>query len=191
MSTACAVVVHQSGVSKAKLTTLVRRTVPGITALRRGREGGLHWVVIVDERTLAVPEKRLAAVNAQLPHDAPLSAIVQAAWTLARPTAVELLERAAGSHRYEGLARELSNLTGTSWLIERSSSRRCVARRFDHGVGGALTRTPANALGCSRTELEHLLSTACSKTPEPPVLSMRRGIAEVPFQPDAYERALR
>lgn len=183
MSLACTVVVYRGRrVSKAKLTALIRRAVPPISAIRHGNEKDLHFIVIVDDRRVDVPAKQLAAVKEQLPHDAPLSAVVQAAWNLARPMAQLILRRAAGPNRYELLARELSVITGTSWMLQRSASRKTIGRRFDGGV--------ERAAGRERLELLPLLRSACSMDAAPPVLVMKPGARAIPFDRRDFERAL-
>ncbi|MBM4783113.1 MAG: hypothetical protein GQE15_36005 [Archangiaceae bacterium] len=184
MNPARAVVVYRGQrVSKTKLASLIRRAVPTIGAIRHGGGDEQHFIVVVDERRPQVSKQQVAPVNAQLPADAPLSAVVQAAWSLARPTAQELLERAAGPDRYEPLARELSLITDTCWVLRRDTSRKTAGRRYDAGV--------ESPIGAERLALLPLLELACSEDADPPVLVLNPRPTAVPFDERDFELALR
>lgn len=189
MRDASVIVYRGAPLEDRSLVDVARRTGPAVTAVRHGSVGALHWVVICDSLAVAVSNAEVDEVSASLSNDAPLSSILQAAWKLTRPTAQALVERATGPERYGPLARELSRVVETCWLIRWRAST-TNGQRFTAGESVGDGNERAKAIGCTTADLELVRKRARAASARPAVLLTAPGSAPVPFHHGEFDVAL-
>jgi hypothetical protein len=220
----CAVVAYRgSPVRDETLIRLIRERIPDIKVFRHAQNfldaaPNLHCIALYDQPSggdaaLVFSEEELERTRNSVPADAPLSAIVQAAWKLARAKALETPVRDSTPaeterDRYVELARELSRLTRTAcWAVSADHSCMGAFARYDEGQlveqatdegvyvdGEGYIDVPkqklAAALAFSPLEVDQLFFRAFPDEGGPPMVVLNNGVELVPFDHDEFELAL-